>query len=77
MATAGSGDVLSGTLAALLAYGTGSLPRLAAAGAYICGMAGEAAQSEYGATAMLSGDTAKEIAHAVKRLELIRLHAVV
>lgn len=72
MATAGSGDVLSGVLAALLGYGRGSLPELAAAAAYLCGLAGERAQLETGPTAMTAGDTAREIGQAVRRLELVR-----
>lgn len=70
MATAGSGDVLSGILAALLGFSPCSVPQTAAAAAYLSGMAGEAAEREVGATAMLSGDTAAQIAHCVRRLEL-------
>ena len=70
MATAGSGDVLSGILAALLGFSPCSLPQTAAAAAYLNGMAGEAAELEFGPTAMLSGDTAAQIAQCVKRLEL-------
>ena len=72
MATAGSGDVLSGVLAALLAYGEGAIPRLAAAGAYICGMAGELAETETGPTAMVASDTARNIGQAVRQLEILR-----
>jgi NAD(P)H-hydrate epimerase len=77
MATAGSGDVLSGVLAALLGYGEGSLPKLAAAGAYLCGLAGERAELETGPTAMTAGDTARQIGQAVRRLELVRDRATV
>lgn len=77
MATAGSGDVLSGVLAALLGYGEGSLPKLAAAGAYLCGMAGERAELETGPTAMTAGDTVRQIGQAVRRLELVRDRATV
>ena len=77
MATAGSGDVLSGVLAALLGYGEGSLPKLAAAGAYLCGLAGERAELDIGPTAMTAGDTARQIGQAVRRLELVRDRATV
>ena len=56
MATAGSGDVLSGVLAAVCGYMEDPLMAVAA-GAYIAGRAGEAAQDRYGAVSMLSGDT--------------------
>lgn len=69
MATAGSGDVLSGVLAALLGFAQGSLPKIAAAGAFLAGLAGEAAEEEMGPTAMTAGDTARQIARAVRRLE--------
>ncbi len=72
MATAGSGDVLSGTLAAILAYSPAPLPLAAAVAAYICGMAGEMAEAETGPAAMLSGDTAVHIGEAVHRLETVR-----
>ena len=72
MATAGSGDVLSGVLAALMAYGLGSLPKIGAAGAYLCGMAGEAAQEEWGPTAMTASDTVSQIKQAVRQLESVR-----
>ena len=69
MATAGSGDVLSGVLAALLGFAQGSLPKIGAAGAFLAGLAGEAAEEEMGPTAMTAGDTARQIARAVRRLE--------
>ena len=69
MATAGSGDVLSGVLASLLGFTQGSLPKIGAAGAFLAGLAGEAAEGEMGPTAMTAGDTARQIARAVRRLE--------
>jgi NAD(P)H-hydrate epimerase len=60
MATAGSGDVLSGILTGLLGYMECS-PTTVALGAYIAGRAGELAAKEYTETAMLAGDTAKMI----------------
>ena len=72
MATAGSGDVLSGVLAAVLGYSKASLPKAAAAAAYLCGAAGERAQAETGPTAMTASDTVRAIPQAVRRLEMIR-----
>ena len=72
MASAGSGDVLSGVLAAVLGYSKASLPKAAAAAAYLCGLAGERAQAETGAVAMTASDTVREIPQAVRRLELVR-----
>lgn len=68
MATAGSGDVLAGLLAGMCGY----LPTCAltvAAGAYLCGMAGELAQKKHGAVSMVASNTAQEIANALSNLE--------
>ena len=69
MATAGSGDVLSGILSAVCAYSDDML-MAAAAGAYINGKAGEAAQDKNGSISMTAGDTVKCIPEIVKGLEL-------
>lgn len=64
MATAGSGDVLSGILAGLCGY----LPPDAltvAAGAYLAGMAGELAEQKSNAVSMVASDTVCEIPNAV------------
>ena len=58
MATAGSGDVLSGVLTGLLGYMEYS-PRTVALGAYLAGAAGELAAKEYTEIAMTAGDTAR------------------
>jgi len=58
MATAGSGDVLSGVLSGLFGYMEYS-PRTVALGAYLAGMAGELAAEEYTPIAMTAGDTAR------------------
>ncbi len=58
MATAGSGDVLSGVLAGLLGYMEYS-PLTVALGAYVAGASGEAAACEYTAIGMTAGDTAR------------------
>ena len=67
MATAGSGDVLSGILAAVCGYSNDYLLSVAA-GAYINGLAGELAQEEYGAVSMIAGDTVSNISKAVKKI---------
>lgn len=64
MATAGSGDVLSGIVAATCAVGTDLLCATAAA-AYINGRAGELAQEKMGAVSMLAGDTVAMLPQAV------------
>ena len=64
MATAGSGDVLSGILAAILGYAADPLLGTAAA-AWINGKAGEAAQRKYGSISMVAGDTVASIPEAV------------
>lgn len=67
MATAGSGDVLSGILAGLCGY----LPPNAltvAAGAYLAGRAGELAEQSQNAISMVASDTVRHIAAAVSEL---------
>ena len=66
MATAGSGDVLSGILAAVLGYAPDPLFGTAAA-AWINGKAGELAQEKYGAVGMVAGDTVQSIAEVLNR----------
>ena len=68
MATAGSGDVLSGILGALISREPEAL-KAAAAAAWVNGKAGELAQSRFGSVAMTAGDTAGCVAEVVRRLE--------
>ena len=68
MATAGSGDVLSGILAAVLGYAPDPLFGTAAA-AWINGKAGELAQSRMGSVGMTAGDTAMCVAEMIRSLE--------
>ncbi len=63
MATAGSGDVLSGVMAGLLGWNEAS-PTVAALGAYLCGLAGELAQEEVGDIALVASDTVKMLPRA-------------
>jgi hypothetical protein len=69
MATAGSGDVLSGVLTGLLGYMEYS-PLTVALGAYLAGAAGELAAEEYTSIAMTAGDTARMLPRAWKELML-------
>ena len=68
MATAGSGDVLSGILAAVCAANPGKLTEAAAAGAWLNGRAGEIAQARYGDVSMIASDTAGAIPEALKEI---------
>lgn len=68
MATAGSGDVLSGIIAAIEASSNDCLLGAAAA-AYVNGKAGEAAQKEMGSISMQASDTVAKIADIISKLE--------
>lgn len=68
MATAGSGDVLSGILAAVLGYAPDPLFGTAAA-AWINGKAGELAQEKYGAVGMVASDTIACVADVIKSIK--------
>ena len=71
MATGGSGDVLSGVLAAMLGYWNPErmpLGKLAACGAWTAGLAGELAQQESCDIAMKASDTARHVRDAVTYL---------
>lgn len=67
LATAGSGDVLAGTIVALRAQG---LPAYEAAvcGAYLHGAAGEVARREIGAAGVLAGDLLTRLPHVLQAL---------
>ena len=65
MATAGSGDVLSGILAGLLGYQEYSLLTVAA-GAYLAGIAGELAEKDKTDIAMIASDTVEHIPDAIQ-----------
>ena len=67
MATAGSGDVLCGIIAASLSH-TPSLLEATAAGAFIHGLAGDAAAFRYGEYGMKSGDIINEIPAILKKI---------
>ena len=67
MATAGSGDVLTGIITALFFRNRDPVVA-AAAGAYIAGVAGELAAEKYGDVGMISPDTGACIASAIKKI---------
>jgi NAD(P)H-hydrate epimerase len=69
MATAGSGDVLSGVIGGLMATGYGS-EYAALLGVYLHGAAGDLAAEALGQEAMLSGDILKYLGRAWKDLHL-------
>ena len=71
MATAGMGDVLTGTIAALIAQGTGGYDA-ARLGAFVHGMAGDRAARERGHHGMSAGDTLEELPRALLALTRIR-----
>lgn len=67
LATAGTGDVLTGILAALLAQGI-SPERAAIAGPYIHGLAGEFAAREHGIYGTTAEDVAENVGKAIKAI---------
>jgi hydroxyethylthiazole kinase-like uncharacterized protein yjeF len=69
MATAGSGDVLTGILTGLLAQGYSS-GEAAILGVYLHGLAGDLAAKELSQEAMIAGDIIDNIGKAFKQLEL-------
>ena len=66
MATAGSGDVLSGIIIGLLGYLKPTLKTIAFA-AYINGLAGMLAEQEKGSVSMIASDTVKHINTIIKK----------
>ncbi len=64
MATAGSGDVLSGALAGISGY-TENILDTAVSGAYIAGLAGEYAQNEKNSISMTARDTVENLPKAI------------
>jgi hydroxyethylthiazole kinase-like uncharacterized protein yjeF len=69
MATGGTGDVLTGLIAGLLAQHAGRAPIEVVAGAvYLHGLAGDVAAREYGEAAMIAGDVIEAIPEALADL---------
>ncbi|MCD8327240.1 MAG: NAD(P)H-hydrate dehydratase [Lachnospiraceae bacterium] len=67
MATAGSGDVLSGVLCGMAGYIADPVESASAA-AFIAGMAGEMAEQDKNPVSMTAGDTAEYVEKAITRL---------
>ena len=68
MATAGTGDVLAGCIAGLLAQGLSPMDA-AVCGAYIHGAAGERWRAEHGDAGLLAGDLVAYLPDAIRRLK--------
>ena len=68
MATAGSGDVLSGILAGLSGYNDPLDSVKVACGAYLNGLAGEMAQAKVNPVSMTASDTVNALADAVSEI---------
>ena len=67
MATAGSGDVLSGILVGILGYNEPS-NKIVAAGVYLAGVSGELAQQKYTDISMKASDTIEMIPKVIKMI---------
>jgi hydroxyethylthiazole kinase-like uncharacterized protein yjeF len=67
LATAGTGDVLAGTIVSLRAQGVDGF-EAAAAGAYLHGVAGELAREEKGTAGMVAGDVLAHLPQAWQRV---------
>jgi NAD(P)H-hydrate epimerase len=68
MATAGSGDILSGVLASLLAWSSEDPLLTVAAGALVTGVAGEIASNNIGSISMIASDTVSALPTAIRSL---------
>jgi NAD(P)H-hydrate epimerase len=68
MATAGTGDVLTGIMVGLLAQGVPSW-EAACAATYLHGVAGDLAAARKGQAGMIAGDLIEEIPHALRLIQ--------
>lgn len=66
MAVAGSGDVLTGVIAGLLAQGMEAF-EAAGVGAYVHGLAGDRARGDYGVRGMTAMDVMRAVARVIKQ----------
>ncbi|MBQ3225445.1 MAG: NAD(P)H-hydrate dehydratase [Clostridia bacterium] len=69
MATAGSGDVLAGVIAGLIAQGA-SAENAACIGVYLHALAGQIAKEQFGEYAMTAGDVLRALPEALKKAAL-------
>jgi NAD(P)H-hydrate epimerase len=67
MAKGGSGDILTGLLAGLLAQGL-TAPQAATAGVYLHGLAGDLASARLGEASVLARDILAQVPHAFVRM---------
>lgn len=67
LASGGTGDVLAGTIAGLLAQGE-EAPEAAALGVYLHGLAGERVREEMGSAGMVAGDLLPALPRAIKEV---------
>jgi NAD(P)H-hydrate epimerase len=67
MATAGTGDVLTGMIAGLLAQGLSPWDA-ACAGVYLHGLAGDLAASDLGEAGLMAGDVLRTIPRAIRHV---------
>jgi NAD(P)H-hydrate epimerase len=67
LATAGTGDVLAGTIVGLRAQGLGAFES-AVAGAYLHGLAGELARGKKGTAGMVAGDVLAHLPQALQHI---------
>ena len=68
LASAGTGDVLAGSIVGLLAQGLSPM-EAACLGVYLHGVAGEAVRNELGDTGMVAGDLLPALPRVIKRLK--------
>ena len=68
LASAGTGDVLSGVIAGLVAQGL-SVSEAAACGVYLHGKAGDQVRDKLGDAGMLASDLLSELPLVIKRLK--------
>ena len=73
MATAGMGDVLTGTIAALIAQGLSPYDA-ACLGVYAHGLAGDLVAAEQGQQGLVAGDVAETLPEALRTLAGLRTH---
>lgn len=73
MATAGTGDVLTGMMVGLLAQGVPSW-EAACAATYLHGAAGDLAAAQKGQAGLIAGDVIEEIPYALKLLHQVSSH---
>jgi NAD(P)H-hydrate epimerase len=73
MATAGTGDVLTGMMVGLLAQGLPSW-EAACAATYLHGAAGDLAAAGRGQSGMIAGDVIEEIPYALRLIHQTQSH---